>query len=97
MILGNMVKQRANFAGFHTYSYGELTNWIGPASSVLANGSVSDAVPGADFATAGGGASWVANKTITPFPTSEYWFGAASLFDTDCFSGNAYVLWHTIV
>jgi hypothetical protein len=86
-----MLKMRANFIGLHSYNFNELTNWIGPASAVLPNGSVAGAVPGASFATAGGGTHFVGPKT-TPFPTSSYYFGAAALFDTDCFCGNAEVV-----
>ena len=86
-----MLKMRANFIGLHSYNFNELTNWIGPASAILPNGSVTGAVPGASFATAGGGTHFVGPKT-TPFPTSSYYFGAAALFDTDCFCGNAEVV-----
>ena len=90
-IFSNMVKMRANFIGLHTYNFNELTNWIGPASAVLPNGSVTAATPGASFATSGGGTHFVGPKTA-PFPTSSYYFGAAALFDTDCFCGNAEVV-----
>eukprot|EP01043_Picozoa_sp_COSAG02_P026969 COSAG02_NODE_1569_length_11894_cov_51.145994_9_plen_1216_part_00 len=85
------MKMRANFIGLHTYNFNELTNWIGPVSNVLPNGSVTAATPGASFATSGGGTHFV-GPTTTPFPTSSYFFGAAALFDTDCFCGNAEVV-----
>jgi len=50
-IFSNLLKMRANFIGLHTYNFNELTNWIGPVSHVMANGSVTAATPGASFAT----------------------------------------------
>ena len=90
-ILSNMVKLRGNFIGLHTYSYSGLTNWIGPPSAVLPNGSVTASASTGHWATAGGGQHFVGNET-KPFPTSTYLFGASALFDQDCFCGNAEVV-----
>eukprot|EP01052_Picozoa_sp_SAG31_P018646 SAG31_NODE_1329_length_8753_cov_4.101225_5_plen_719_part_00 len=91
-IFANIVKMRANFIGLHSYNFNELVNWIGPATDVLANGSVTNATPGASFATSGGGTHFVGPNTAA-FPTSSYFCGAAALFETDCFCGNAEVVY----
>jgi hypothetical protein len=90
-ILSNMAKLRGNFIGLHTYTYHGITNWAGPADAVLPNGSTTSSPLACRWATAGGGTHFVGKQT-KPFPTSKYFWGAAALFDTDCFSGNADVV-----
>lgn len=90
LVGAQIVKQRMNFIGFHTYPYraGQATGtnepavWVGVADNVNSDGTVTHSYPTAWANTLRG--QW-GNE---PMATSEYAFGASQLFDADCY-GNA--------
>lgn len=80
-ILGQLPKLRMNFFGLHTYPEGgvgpEPLVWIGRAEDLGDGPRVKASYPARHFTTLSGTWGYSAMKT------SEYWFGAANLFDRD--------------
>lgn len=80
-ILGQLPKLRMNFFGLHTYPEGgvgpEPLVWIGRAEDLGEGPRVKASYPARHFTTLSGTWGYQAMKT------SEYWFGAAALFDRD--------------
>jgi hypothetical protein len=94
-IIGQLVRLKMNFVGFHTYP--EVANypsgycqaeplvWIGPEQDVKSDGSVTSGYPVLHFNTRDN--TWGYN----PMKTSEFHCGAAGLFEEDYF-GASYMM-----
>lgn len=96
-VIESIATMKGNFIGFHTYPFAEGSTatgtnepavWLGLKESVNADGTVSSAYP----------TSWAttlrAEWGMTAINTSDYAYGADSIFEHDCFghplqSGNA--------
>lgn len=80
-ILGQLPKLRMNFFGLHTYPEGgvgpEPLVWIGRAEDLGEDPQVKASYPARHFTTLSGTWGYQAMRT------SDYWFGAAALFDRD--------------
>jgi len=83
-IIAQLPKLRMNFIGLHTYPEGgvgpEPTVWIGRPEDLGPDGRVRASYPARHFSTVSG--TWGSQ----PRRSSEYYFGAAQLFETDAWS-----------
>ncbi len=88
-VIGQLPKLRMNFFGLHTYPEGapiaEPAVWIGQPRDIVAGGKVKSSYPSSWQNTLRG------NWGYAPKKTSDYAFGAASLFERDDFG--AEVMW----
>jgi hypothetical protein len=94
-IIGQLVRLKMNFIGFHTYPevkdypsgycQAEPIVWIGPEQDVNGDGSVTSAYPVLHFNTRDN--TWGYN----PMRTSEFHCGASELFESDYF-GASYMM-----
>jgi hypothetical protein len=94
-VIGQLVRLKMNFAGFHTYPevkeypsgycQAEPVVWIGPEQDVNADGTVTSAYPVLHFNTRDN--TW----GYYPMKTSEFHCGAAELFEEDYF-GASYMM-----
>ena len=82
-VLGQLPKMRMNFFGLHTYPEGgvgpEPLTWIGAAQDIGPDGTVKFSYPSRHFITMNPTGAW----GYRPTKTSDYFFGAAWLFDRD--------------
>ncbi len=82
-ILGQLPKMGMNFFGLHTYPEGgigpEPLVWIGPPEGLSAKGRVKASYPARHFTTDSEPPAW----GFVPGKTSDYFFGAAEMFDRD--------------
>lgn len=83
-IIAQLPKLRMNFIGLHIYPEGgvgpEPTVWIGRPEDLGPDGQVKASYPSRHFSTVSG--TWGSQ----PCKTSEYYFGAAQLFEADAWS-----------
>jgi len=87
-ILGQLPKLRMNFFGLHTYPEGgvgpEPLVWIGTAGDCDEKGKVKFSYPSRHFTTSNVTGAW----GYRPTKTSDYFFGAADLFDRDDYAAD---------
>ncbi len=87
-ILGQLPKMGMNFFGLHTYPEGgvgpEPLVWIGPPDELSADGKVKASYPSRHFTTSNNPPAW----GYQPGNTTEFFFGAAELFDRDDYGAN---------
>jgi len=87
-ILGQLPKLRMNFFGLHTYPEGgvgpEPLVWIGTPGDFDDKGKVKSSYPSRHFTTSNVTGAW----GYRPTKTSDYFFGAADLFDRDDYAAD---------
>lgn len=87
-VLAQLPKLRMNFIGLHTYPEGrpnaEPTVWIGPPNDIGDGVHVQHSYPACYFSTLRSGWNWGYGAR----ETSDYFYGAATLFDRDCFGSD---------